>query len=131
MIFGTGIDIIDIERVRKVYDNHPAFKHKIFTDREIAYCESKADPGMSYAVRFAAKEAFMKALGTGWNHEVSWVEIEIVSSDNGKPLLEISGHTNEKLTSLKISACHLSLSHEKGFAVANVILETSENLTTT
>jgi holo-[acyl-carrier protein] synthase len=125
MIAGIGIDIIEITRVKKVIDNNPSFVRKIFSENEIQYCESKADPSLSFAVRFAAKEAFMKALGTGWNSEVSWVEIETVTDEKGKPELIISGKTYITLINKNIVNCHLSLSHEKGYAVANVILETA------
>jgi holo-[acyl-carrier protein] synthase len=125
MISGIGIDIIEIVRIRKAIESNPGFAHRIFSPREIEYCESKADPIFSYAARFAAKEAFMKALGTGWNHEVSWVEIETMTGENGKPELVISGRTKATLESRHITSCHLSLSHEKGYAVANVVLESS------
>lgn len=125
MIAGVGIDIIDINRIRRVLEQNPAFRQKVFSEQEIAYCESKADPSLSYAARFAAKEAFMKALGTGWNHEVSWVEIETVVNDKSAPGLIITGRTQQTLVSRNISSCHLSLSHEKDYSVACVILESN------
>lgn len=127
MIAGIGIDIIDVNRIRKVLDHNPAFRQKVFSEQEIAYCESKKDPAMSYAVRFAAKEAFMKALGTGWNHEVRWVEIETVSSGEAAPFLRISGLTEQTMLSRKITGCHLSLTHEKDYAVASVVLENHQS----
>ncbi len=123
MIVGIGIDIIEVSRIKKVLEKNPAFKEKVFTQQEIEYCESKADPGLSFSVRFAAKEAFMKALGTGWNHEVSWVEIETVTIPNGPPVLKISGKTKAAMLSRNIVTCHLSLSHEKEYSVASVVLE--------
>jgi holo-[acyl-carrier protein] synthase len=123
MIAGIGIDIIEIARVKKVIENNPAFIRKIFSDREIEYCTSKADPSLSYAVRFAAKEAFMKALGPGWNAEVRCAEIETVPDERGKPELVITGTTNSTLINRNIIRSHLSLSHEKGYAVASVVLE--------
>ena len=125
MIKGIGIDIIEIRRIKKVLESNPAFKHKVFSESEIKYCDSKADPGMSYAARFAAKEAFMKALGTGWNHEVRWVEIETEIADNGSPNLKISGSTLNAMAIRNISTCFLSLSHEKEYSVACVVLEGS------
>lgn len=123
MIAGIGIDIIEINRIRRVLEQNPAFRQKVYSGLEIAYCETKADPSLSYAARFAAKEAFMKALGTGWNHEVSWVEIETVVEEKSAPRLVISGRTKQTLESRNISNCHLSLSHEKDYSVACVILE--------
>jgi holo-[acyl-carrier protein] synthase len=125
MIAGIGIDIIEVKRIRKVLTDNPAFRQKVFTAKEIEYCEAKAEPALSYSVRFAAKEAFMKAVGTGWNNEVSWVEIETVNAEGGAPSLKISGKTQALLTKLKIIKCYLSLSHEKEYAVASVVLETS------
>jgi holo-[acyl-carrier protein] synthase len=126
MIAGIGIDIIDVNRIRKVLERNPAFRQKVFSDQEISYCDSKKDPAMSYAARFAAKEAFMKALGTGWNHEVRWVEIETVSDGEQAPYLVVSGLTEQTMLSKKISRCHLSLSHEKEYAIASVVLENHE-----
>jgi len=126
MIAGIGIDIIEINRIRRVLEKNPAFQQKVFSEQEIQYCVSKADPSMSFAARFAAKEAFMKALGTGWNHEVSWVEIETVINKNGSPSLSITGKTRMTLTARNITSCHLSLSHEKEYSVACVVLESVE-----
>lgn len=123
MIAGIGIDIIEVARIKRVLEKNPAFRSRVFSEQEIEYCESKADSGMSYAVRFAAKEAFMKALGTGWNHEVSWCEIETRIVSGGAPELIISGNTKNAMLSRDIAFCHLSLSHEKDYAVASVVLE--------
>jgi holo-[acyl-carrier protein] synthase len=125
MIAGIGVDIIEVARIKRVLEKNPAFRSKVFTEQEIEYCESKADPGLSYSVRFAAKEAFMKALGTGWNHEVSWSEIETVMRPDGSPELIISGNTKAALINRDIINCHLSLSHEKEYSVACVVLERS------
>ncbi len=123
LIAGIGIDIIDVGRIKRVLEQNPAFRQKVFSESEIAYCDAKAEPAMSYAVRFAAKEAFMKALGTGWNHEVRWSEIETITSLDGAPALNVSGNTKEAMLKRGITACHLSLSHEKDYAIASVVLE--------
>jgi len=125
MITGIGIDIIENNRVRKVMEANPVFKETIFTEKEIAYCEKKADSALSYAARFAAKEAFMKALGTGWNHEVSWIEIETIIEDDNSPKLNIMGKTLLAMQSRNIASCFLSISHEKDYSVACVVLERS------
>lgn len=125
MIAGIGVDIIEVARIKRVLEKNPTFRSKVFTEQEIEYCESKADPGLSYAARFAAKEAFMKALGTGWNHEVSWSEIETVLPAKGSPELVISGNTKAAMLSRNIVSCYLSLSHEKEYSVACVVLEKS------
>ena len=125
MIAGIGVDIIEVARIKRVLEKNPAFKSKVYSEREIEYCESKADPGLSYAARFAAKEAFMKALGTGWNHEVSWSEIETISNKDGAPELLISGNSRSAIEKRNIVNCYLSLSHEKEYSVACVVLERS------
>jgi len=123
MIVGIGVDIIEVARIKRQLELNPEFQYRIFSDREIDYCEARADSGLSYAVRFAAKEAFMKALGTGWNNEVSWREIESLKDDKGAPHLHISGRTAVAVKQRGISAMHVSMSHEKEYAVAVVILE--------
>jgi holo-[acyl-carrier protein] synthase len=125
MIAGIGTDIIEICRVKRVIEKNPAFTSKVYTKGEIAYCESKADPGLSYAARFAVKEAFMKALGTGWNHEVAFRDIETVTNPDGSPTLVISGATKTAMDKRNIIAMHVSISHEKQYAVACVVLEKS------
>lgn len=125
MIAGIGIDIIEVSRIRKTMGKNAEFKNRIFSENEIRYCESKADPALSFAVRFAAKEAFMKALGTGWNKEVSWVEIETINEEDGPPILKIHGKTKQAMVRRKIESCYLSLSHEKDYSVACVVLERS------
>ena len=125
MIAGIGIDIIEVARIKRVCEKNPEFCNKVFSEKEITYCESKADPGLSYAARFAAKEAFMKALGTGWNEEVAWKDIETEISEAGAPSLTIQGNTKKALEIRKIEVVHVSLSHEKEYAVACVVLEKS------
>ena len=123
MIAGIGIDIIEVARVKRLLERNPEFKDRVYSQAEIDYCESKADPGMSYAVRFAAKEAFMKALGTGWNHEVAFKDIETVNRPDGSPEMVIHDNTRKAMEKRHISNIHISLSHEKDYAVAYVVLE--------
>ncbi len=93
MIFGVGIDNIEVSRVKKQIDGTTKFKEKIFTSKEIQYCESKKSYAESFAARFAAKEAFFKAIGTGWRGGMQFKEIEIINNDLGKPDILISGKT--------------------------------------
>ena len=123
MIIGTGIDIIEVDRVAQRVGNDNGFRELVFSKEEIAYCSTKAFPYQHYAARFAAKEAFLKAVGRGWDSGLSFHEIEIISEPNGKPFLRLSGQTEKELAYLGIRSVHLSLSHLKTMATAIVILE--------
>jgi holo-[acyl-carrier protein] synthase len=123
MILGTGIDIIEVERVAKRVSKNSGFRELVFSENEIKYCESKAFPFQHYAGRFAAKEAFMKAIGRGWDSGLFLKEIEVVNGENGKPEMRLSGQTESALSSMGIRYIHLSISHLKSMATAIVILE--------
>lgn len=125
MIVGIGTDIVSIGRIERIMQKNPAFIRKVYADSEIAYCEKKANKAESYAARFAAKEALMKALGTGWAENISWQEIQIAADSSGKPYLELSGVALKLAQALGAERWHLSLSHERGHAIAFVILEQS------
>lgn len=125
MITGTGIDLVEVGRIRELLTRHAArFKQRTFTACEIAYCDACADPAIHYAARFAAKEAAAKALGTGlWSEAgVNWTDIEVTRTDSGRPSLAFH-HNAAKLAS-ELRA-HLSLSHTEDHAIAQVILETA------
>ena len=122
MIYGIGIDIIKIERMKKVVEKWgDRFLRRVFTDNEISYCYAKSNPYPSLSVRFAAKEAMIKAIGSG--PPLSFTDIEVVNAHTGKPALRLSGRLQDFLDARKISKTHLSLSHEQEYGVASVILE--------
>ncbi len=124
MIVSIGIDIIEVYRIRETVSRTPRFVERVFTADERAYCEAKgAAAAQSFAARFAAKEAFLKALKTGWRGKITWHDIEIVSDENGAPSLKITGEAQTILTNLGANRVHLSLSHTTEHAVAQVILE--------
>ncbi len=124
MIISIGIDIIEVYRIRETISRTPRFAERVFTKRERDYCEAKgAASAQSYAARFAAKEAFLKALKTGWRGKITWHDIEIRSDENGVPSLEIEGEAKNILETLGANKIHLSLSHTTEHAVAQVILE--------
>lgn len=124
MITGLGTDITETARIEKAIKSI-GFKEKIFSEQEIRYCEKKANPFESFAARFAAKEAFFKALGTGWRGGIAFNEVEVVNDELGKPFIRLLGETAKILTEKKIATIHVSLSHVKEMAIATVILEHS------
>jgi holo-[acyl-carrier protein] synthase len=124
LIIGTGLDIAEIARFERfVTEHNEALFRRVFTDSERAYCEPKQKKAQHYALRFAAKEAFLKALGTGLRDGMSWKEIEVRNDSLGKPLLLLKGRAAQLAADRGVAACHLSLSHDAGMAVAMVVLE--------
>jgi holo-[acyl-carrier protein] synthase len=124
MIVGTGIDIAEVPRIREAIARHgQRFLQRIFTEGEIKYCESKANRVERYAARFAAKEAGMKAIGTGWNHGVRWRDIEVARKPGGRPTLLLHGKAAEFAARLGAVNIALSLTHTAEQAMAQVILE--------
>jgi len=123
VIRGVGIDITDIERIRSLYTRHKRrFLGRVFTDQEIAYCEKRCNPAQHFSARFAAKEAAGKALGTGLMHGVFFKDIEVVIHD-GPPRILLHNKAVEIAQDMKISNIQLSLSHDRGCAMAIVIME--------
>jgi holo-[acyl-carrier protein] synthase len=124
MIVGTGIDIAEVPRLAEAIGRFgERFLKRIFTDAEIRYCESKANRIERYAARFAAKEAGMKALGTGWNHGVRWRDIEVQRQPGGRPTLAFHGKAGEFACKMGVTNIALSLTHTADEAMAQVILE--------
>ncbi len=123
MIIGTGIDIIEVERIATRVARDSGFRELVFSIAEMAYCDSKATRFEHYAARFAAKEAFLKAIGRGWDSGLSLYEIEVVNDVNGKPSIHLSGNTEKEIAPMGIKYIHVSLSHLKSMATAIVILE--------
>jgi holo-[acyl-carrier protein] synthase len=123
LIFGAGTDIIEVQRVEEKLLRTEHLKTKLFTPTEIAYCESKHRPALHFAARFAAKEAFLKAMGTGWSGGHQFSEIEIVNNPLGKPELFVHGKVKEFCEAHGIGAMEVSLTHIKDVASAVVVLE--------
>jgi holo-[acyl-carrier protein] synthase len=123
MIEGVGIDIVEVDRMADIINRDGGFKTLVFSPAEITYCDSKKNRFEHYAARFAAKEAFFKALGTGWADGTSFNEIEVEHSETGRPLINLLGETQKKLASLNIIKILVSLSHVKSMATAIVIIE--------
>ena len=124
MIVSIGIDIIEVARIREVLLRTPRFGERVFTSAERAYCERRgAAAAQHYAARFAAKEAALKALQTGWRGGISWQDVEIASRDSGAPYLILHGPVRELFEKSGASAAHLSMSHTSEHAIAQVVLE--------
>jgi holo-[acyl-carrier protein] synthase len=124
MIVGIGVDIVDIGRLQRVLDRQgERFVQRVFTAAEQDYCRAHRNPAPHYAVRFAAKEAAFKALGTGWAKGVSWLDVEVKRPEGEPPTLTLSGGAHRHSLALGVCATHVSLSHSDEAAVATVVFE--------
>lgn len=123
LIFGIGTDIIEVHRIEEKLLRTPGLKTELFTPGEIAYCESKRIPAQHFAARFAAKEAFLKAMGTGWSGGHRFNEIEIGNDEAGRPGLTVHGKVMQFCRDAGITGLHLSITHLRDLAQATVILE--------
>ena len=123
MIAGIGIDMIEVNRITDSIGKDGGFRELVFSASEIIYCEKKTNKFEHYAARFAAKEAFYKALGEGWMANTAFSEIEVFHDEKGKPEIRLLGNTEKYLSSMGIRRIHVSLSHLKSIASAVVIIE--------
>jgi holo-[acyl-carrier protein] synthase len=124
MIVGTGVDIAETARLEQALERHgERFVKRLYTPREIAYCERFKNRAERYAARFAAKEAAFKALGTGWAEGVRWLDVEITHQPSGKPELALTGRAEELARQLGVTRAAVSISHSDRYVVAQVILE--------
>jgi len=124
MIVGIGIDIIETARVEHIASEYGVeLTDRLFTEDEVAYCKDKADPAKHYAARFAAKEAFLKALGSGLTSGINWRDIEVLRDEFGAPSIKYSGRAAEFAKKLGVTDVHLSISHSENYAAAVVVLE--------
>jgi holo-[acyl-carrier protein] synthase len=124
VILGTGIDLAEVHRIRASIERHGnRFVQRIYTPGEIAYVERKANRYERYAARFAAKEAGMKAIGTGWRRGVGWHDFEVVNMPGGRPTLRLHGVAADVARQLGTARVHLSLTHTAEHGIAFVILE--------
>jgi holo-[acyl-carrier protein] synthase len=124
MIVGLGVDITEVDRIAAAIERRGrAFLNRIFTVSEIAYCEKHRDRAERFAGRFAAKEAAMKALGTGWARGVRWVDIEVAREASGKPTLKLAGASRAIADGLGVKNIALTITHTGNMALALVIFE--------
>ncbi len=124
MIVGIGIDLAEVDRIREAIERHgQRFIDRIYTEKEIAYVERKANKYERYAARFAAKEAGMKAVGTGWKRGVRWRDFEVTNLPSGRPTLQLHGEAAKFAESLGVRNIALSITHTAAQGMAIVILE--------
>ena len=123
MIYGIGTDIIEVDRIREFIGKGEAFKERVFTKKEMEYGDSHRDPAPFYAARFAAKEAFVKALGTGFIDGIWFDQIEVYHVELGKPEIRLSGKAKEVADEKGIKKIFISISHVKDWANAVAVLE--------
>ncbi|MBN1327160.1 MAG: holo-ACP synthase [Candidatus Cloacimonetes bacterium] len=123
MISGIGVDIIEVARVEKLIDRDDKFLQKIFTQTEINYCRQFTNKAQHFAGRFSVKEAFLKAMGTGWSNGLKFNEIETVNDDLGKPEIILYGTTKEIFMRQNFDIAHVSIAHLKEYATAVVVIE--------
>lgn len=124
VVLGLGVDLIEIERIKQALEAESGkrFESRVFTEGEITYCRSKVNPYPHFAARFAAKEAVMKAFGTGWTARVSWKGIEVRNNELGRPFIAFHGKTEELAGVIGVETCHISISHNRSQAVAAALL---------
>jgi len=126
VIVSIGIDIIEVRRVCETIERTPRFAERVFTEAERAYCESRgAVAAQHYAARFAAKEAALKALQTGWSGGIGWQDIEVSAKGSGAPVIIFHGRARELYEQSGATAAHLSIAHTSEHAIAEVVLEKS------
>lgn len=124
MIVGLGLDIAEVDRIKEAIARHgAAFLERLFTPAEVSYCERHKNRYERYAARFAAKEAAMKALGTGWSQGVRWRDIEVAREPSGKPTLHLEGEARQIADRMGVKNISLSITHSGNLALAQVIFE--------
>jgi len=123
MILGIGIDLIKVERIERAVKRwSDGFTKRVFTEGELSYCMGQKHPAPCLAARFGAKEAVMKAFGTGLSGGVSWKDVEVIRDSSGRPGVLLAGRLRELADEMGVTRTLVSLSHEKGYAVAQAIL---------
>lgn len=122
MIVGLGTDIVEVDRIARMMADHgDHFLTRVFTAGEIAHCQGRREAAQNYAGRWAAKEAVMKALGTGFTKDVGWTDIEVVTESSGKPTIALSGPASGVAERMGIAQILISISHTKSYATATAI----------
>jgi holo-[acyl-carrier protein] synthase len=123
MICGIGIDLVRIDRIRAIAERwQTRFLDRLYTEAERRYCQARPEPYASFAGRFAAKEAVLKALGTGWADGISWHDIQVLNDRTGRPHATVSGRVRALMKRAGVTDIHVSLSHDTDYAIAQAVL---------
>ncbi len=122
MIIGIGVDLVKISRIEKAGNGHPGFLDRVFTKTEREYCDRMKFPAQHYAARFAAKEAILKAFGTGMGAGMKWTDIEVLHGEGGGPVVAMKGGVKDCADLKGVKQVLLSYSHDEGYAVAQAVL---------
>ena len=122
MILGIGLDLCETRRLKRAM-TRSTFVKRVFSPAEVSACEGRRDRLLCYAARFAAKEAYFKAIGTGWGQGVGWLDIEVASDGSGPPRLLVTGEAGRVSRALGVKTVHLSLTHTGAYAAAMVVIE--------
>jgi holo-[acyl-carrier protein] synthase len=129
MIVGVGTDIVEIPRIGKMIERHGEhFLQRVYTEEEIRYCQRRKESFQHFAGRWAAKEAVMKTLGTGWTRGVGWLDIEVATKRSGQPVILIHGSAREIADHLGIGDVLISISHCRAYAMATAIALTQRQI---
>lgn len=127
MVVGLGIDLVEVARLKALLERHPERAGaRLFTAEELAECEARANPAECLAARFAAKEAFLKALGTGLRDGIAWRHIRLGNGTHGRPVIETTERASEMLDALGSTTVHVTMTHDAGVAAAVVVIEAAE-----
>ena len=126
MVGGLGVDIVEIDRMRLALTRHPRMRERIFSEAERAYCDKRNKPEIHYAMRFAAKEAVLKALGTGFSNGIRFTDVEVLRDGRGRPVPKLSGRAAEYAAEAGVLELHLSLSFTHSNAVASAVAITDD-----
>jgi len=122
MIIGIGVDLVKISRIEKATKGHQGFLERVFTQRERDYCGRQKFPAQHFAARFAAKEAVLKAFGTGLSAGMKWTDVEVLHGEGGGPIVNIAGAARDLADLKGVKQIMLSYSHDEGYAVAHAVL---------
>jgi len=121
-VLGIGTDLVEVGRIESMLERHgDTFRNRVYSDQEIRYCSARAAAAQHYAGRWAAKEAVLKVLGTGWTGGLKWSEIEVQNADSGQPLMQLSGKAAEIAAAMGIQHIMISISHTDQYAVAYAV----------
>lgn len=124
MVIGVGVDIVEISRITRALDKGVSLMRKVFTPEEVSYCSQRKNRYQHFAGRFAAKEAALKALGTGWQNGIRWKDVEVTAGKMGRPELQLHGKASEVFQQSGARQALVTITHSDNYAVAVVIMET-------